>query len=173
MRQRTLWKYYLPLLLACLIQPACDDSPKRPAHIQIPDGYIGWVRIELGVPNTPKLQTDGNWEIQRVPPSGLLQTASEPLDMNAVAPVDYSYYSGDKLKVLPDGFISVGVVGGCFKKSNGERFKQKFVTFFVGPKADYEKRKQELDQYRRGDCEYVVNNLDDLPKVGNVASAAR
>src|SRR5689334_14059510 len=100
MKHKILWKRYLPLL-PCVILAACDDSPKRPAHIQIPDGYVGWVRIELGVPNTPKLKTDSSgWEYQKVPPSGLLQTSSEPLDMNAVASVDYSYYSGDNQKQL-------------------------------------------------------------------------
>ncbi len=163
------------MLVLWIVLSACNDSPKRAAHIQIPDGYVGWVRIELGVPNTPALKTDSQgWELQKVPPSGLLQTSSAPDDMNAAAGRDYSYYSGDNLKPLPDSLINGWAMSNCFVKPDGSRLERKFYTFFVGPKAEYEKHSQELERLRRpgsSGCDYV-GSLDGLPKVGNLPTAA-
>ena len=70
----TFTKSLLLILLLLLTQVACEEEHQRPANIYIPDGYIGWVRIEYGVPNTAELKRDfiGPWEYQRFPPSGLL-----------------------------------------------------------------------------------------------------
>jgi len=173
MRKKILWKRYLPLLLTCLIHAGCDDGHKRPAKIYIPDGYVGWVRIEYGVPNAPKLKRDllGPLEYQRFPPSGLLQTSSKLGD--GAASADFFYYSGDSLKPLPDEFINGGVISGLIKKPDGAPLEQKFGTFFVGPKPEYEKHKQELERFRKGEYQYVISSMDELPKVGNLGPAAR
>jgi len=36
------------------------------------------------------------------------------------------------------------------------------------PKDEYEKHQHELEQFRKGDCKYVIDSLDDLPKVGSI-----
>jgi hypothetical protein len=175
MREKILWKVCLPLLLACLMLAACESESdhRRPAKVYIPDGYVGWVRIEYDVPNAARLKTDffGPWEYQKFPPNGLLQTSSELKD--GAASADYFYYSGDNLKPLANEFINGGIIGGCFRKPDGAPLEKKFGTFFVGPKAEYEKHKQELERFRKSDCEYIVSSMDELPKVGNLATAAR
>jgi hypothetical protein len=171
MRDKIVWT--LPLLLACLVQAGCESGHQRPAKIYIPDGYVGWVRIEYGVPSAPKLPTDffGPWEYQRFPPTGLLQTSSELSD--GAASADYFYYSGDSLKPLAAELINGGIVSGCFRKPDGAALERKFGTFFVGTKEAYEKHKQELERFRKSDCQYVINSLDELPKVGNLGASAR
>jgi hypothetical protein len=172
MRHTILRKRYLPLLLACLIQAGCDFAVnKRPARIYIPDGYVGWVRIEYGVPNTPALRTDlfGPLEYQKFPPSGLLQTSSELKD--GAASAEYFSYVGDNLKPLSSGFIHGGVISGLIHKPDGASLERQFVTFFVGPQQEYEKHKQELEQFKKGEYEYIMTSMEDLPKVGNLASA--
>jgi len=87
---------YKPVLLFALFLAvglaACDHGKRRPANIYIPDGYVGWVRIEYGVANAPRLKTDtfGPWEYQWFPPSGLLQTSSR-LDDGAASANSYFY----------------------------------------------------------------------------------
>jgi hypothetical protein len=66
--------------------------------------------------------------------------------------------------------IHGGLISWCAKKPDGSRLERDFVTFFVGPKEEYEKHENELERFRKEDCEYLLNSLDDLPKAGNFAS---
>ena len=172
MRIQSLWRLDLLLLLALLSQVGCEAEHQRPANIYIPDGYVGWVRIEYGVPNAPKLQRDyfGPWEYQRFPPSGLLQNSSELYD--GAASENYFYYSGSNIKRLPDALINGGIISWCVRKPDGSRLERNFITYFVGPKEEYEKHEQELERLRKGDCQYVTSSLDELPKVGNLSGRA-
>ena len=61
-------------------------------------------------------------------------------------------------------------ISWCVKKPDGSRLEREFLTFFVGPQEEYEKHKHEMERLRKGDCDYVVANLEELPKVGNLSS---
>jgi hypothetical protein len=157
----------IPILVAGLA--ACEEDGRRPAKIYIPDGYVGWVRIEYGVANAPELKTDmfGPWEYQWFPPSGLLQTSS--ILQNGAASADSFFYQQDgSLKDLPQNMEHGGIISWCVKKPDGSRLEREFITYFIGPEAEYEKHKHELEQFRKDDCKYVINSLDDLPKTGNL-----
>jgi hypothetical protein len=160
------------LLLILLLTPgltACEDDGRRPAKIYIPDGYVGWVRIEYGVKGAPPLETDtfGPWEYQRFPPAGLLQTSSILRD-GAASAETYYYHADGTLKNLPREMEHGGIISWCVKKPDGSRLERNFITYFIGPEDEYEKHKNELEQFRKDDCRYVMNSLDDLPKVGNL-----
>lgn len=163
-RRRTTYLLFTLILLATA---ACEHEHRQPAKIYLPDGYVGWVRIEYGVQSAPKLPRDflGPWEYHRFPPSGLLQTSSELYD--GAASANYFYYSENGERPLPYEMINGGIISWCVKKPEGTYFEQNFITYFVGPKDVYEKHKQELDQFRKGDCDFVLSSLEDLPKVGN------
>ena len=158
----------LLLVLFLLCTAACEQEHRRPANVYVPDGYVGWVRIEYGVKGARELDRDffGPWEYQRFPPSGLLQTSSTLND--GAASVNYFYYSGNSEKPLPDEMINGGLISWCAKNPDNSPFERDFLTFFVGPKAEYQQHKDELERFRRGDCDYVIKSLDDLPKVGNL-----
>jgi hypothetical protein len=162
--------YRLTLLLAGVIvfSAGCESDHRMPAKIYIPEGYIGWVRIEYGVKGAPKQESHffDHTEYQRFPPSGLLQTATT-LKQGA-ASAEYFSYAGSTIKPLSENLIHGGTISWCAKKPNGARLDVEFVTFFVGPKEDYEQHKQELLKLKVGDCNYVVKSIEDLPKVGNV-----
>jgi hypothetical protein len=166
MRRHRLVFLILPLIL--LSHVGCEDEHRRPAKIYLPQGYVGWVRIEYGVQGAPELERDffGPWEYQRFPPSGLLQTSSKLYD--GAASVNYFYYSANDVTPLPDQMINGGLISWCVLKSDGTRLERNFLTFFVGPTEGYEKHKQELERFRKGDCQYVIESLEDLPKVGNL-----
>ena len=159
---------YLLFTLILLSTAGCEHGGRRPANIYIPDGYVGWVRIEYGVEGTAALERDffGPWEYQRFPPSGLLQTSSEL--QHGAASANYFYYSARGEQQLTTKMIHGGVITWCVARPDGERLERDFMTFFVGPKEEYEKHKQELEQFSKGDCKYVVNSLEDLPKPGNL-----
>jgi uncharacterized protein DUF6843 len=146
----------------------CEEEHKRPANIYIPDGYVGWVRLEYGVQGAPELKRDffGPWEYQRFPPSGLLQTSSKLYD--GAASANYFYYSSSGDKPLPHEMINGGLISWCVSRPDGTRLERDFDTFFVGPKEEYEKHKQELERFRKGECRIVINSLDDLPKPANL-----
>ena len=165
-RLRPLW---LLLVFASFCSIGCEEEHRQPANVYIPEGYVGWVRIEYGVQGAPALKRDffGPWEYQRFPPSGLLKTSS--LLYDGAATVKYFYYSGSEEKPLSDEMINGGVISWCVRKADGSRFERDFLTYFVGPKEIYEKHEQELERFKKGDCKYVINTLDDLPMVGNLS----
>jgi len=165
-KQATPW---LLLIFSVIGAVGCEEEHRRPANIYIPHGYVGWVRIEYGVKGAPELKTDflGPWEYQRFPPSGLLQTSS--LLRDGAASANYFYYSGNDTTPLPQEMVNGGIISWCVRKPDGSRLEREFMTYFVGPKEEYEKHKNELERFRKNDCQYLINSLDDLPKVGNLA----
>lgn len=160
------------LAVICLSLAGCEEEHRRPAMVYVPDGYVGWLRIEYGVPGKPELKTDffGPWEYQWFPASGLLQTSS--LLRDGAATVNYFYYSGNQTRPVRDDMVNGGVISWCVKKPNGSKLNRDFLTFFVGPKQEYEKHKHELERFNTGECRYVVNSLDDLPKPQNLAAGS-
>ena len=50
---------------------------RPPARFLIPSGYVGWVRIEYGMPSAPALQREGKYLLVRVNRNGRLQTSTE------------------------------------------------------------------------------------------------
>ena len=129
-------RVWLLSIFTLLAAAACEEEHRRPANIYIPDGYVGWVRIEYGVKGAPALKTDffGPWEYQWFPASGLLQTSS--LLRDGAATARYFYYSGDKVTPLSEEMINGGVISWCVVKPDGSRFPRQFLTHFVGPKKN-------------------------------------
>jgi Family of unknown function (DUF6843) len=153
-----------------LFVASCDSPHREPSKHYIPDGYVGWLRVEYDVPDAPSIPSDlfDSWEHYKYPPSGLLQTSSKLY--GGAASAEYFYYAGDELKPLPESMNHGGIISWCVKRSDGSRLEREFITFFVGPEEVYEKQKSDLEQFRQGDCRYILNSLDALPKVGNLSN---
>lgn len=148
----------------------CDTPHREPSKHYIPAGYIGWVRVEYGVAGAPAIASDwfGSWEHYKYPASGLLQTSSALYQGAATA--EYYYYSGERLTPLPEDMRHGGGISWCFRKPDGSRLEREFLLSFIGPEAVYEKHRHELEQFRVGDCRYVIKSLDDLPKAENISN---
>jgi Family of unknown function (DUF6843) len=162
-------RFLIVVLILLASQVACEDDGRRPAKIYIPDGYIGWLRIEYAVKDAPALKADwfGPWEYQKFPPSGLLQTSSTL--KNGAASADSFYYREDgSLEPLPHSMEHGGIISWCVVKPDGSRLEREFITYFIGPEQEYEKHKNELEQFRQADCRYVLESMEDLSKVGNI-----
>jgi hypothetical protein len=157
------------LLLAGL---ACYDGPHRePQEYYIPKGYVGWVRVEYGVKGAPELPSKWFEPHQQYwfPESGLLRTSSQLYQ--GAASAHHFYYHGKEVTPLPENMEHGGVISWIVNKPDGSPIGMDFVTFFVGSEEQYNQHKDELERYKVGDLKYVMNNVADLPRVGNLAAS--
>jgi len=124
------------------------NSTQRSLRFLIPEGYIGWVRIEFEVPGESPLPLESGQMVARIPPSGLLKTSSP--ERYGWARDSYLYYSsaGD-LRQLPNsghGRLIWGKMNGAKSGSSGEH---KYEEFFVGTEPQY-KNQLKGDDSRSG-----------------------
>ena len=171
-------KNFLRPLLAVtflsLVVLACrEPGVRQPAVYCIPKGYVGWVRVEFNVKGAPELPT--KWfqpqQYYWFPESGLLRTSSQLYQ--GAASAEFDYYVGKELTKLPDNISDRGgVMSGLISKPDGSPIGADFITFFIGTAEDYAKHKDELERYRVGEYKYVMDGLDKLPRVGNLAANA-
>lgn len=111
-------------------------STQRSLEFLIPEGYKGWVRVEFGIPNEPKLSLEGKRTVLKIPPSGVLKTSSS--EQYGWAKDSYSYYSSAGERPLPDsghGSLIWGKMNGAESGSSGKR---EYEEFFVGTEEQYE-----------------------------------
>ncbi len=69
----------LPLVVLSLLTPlfaGCVAQPQQTDVISLPDGYIGWVRIEFGVKGARPLPHKNGGDVYVIPASGYLRTSS-------------------------------------------------------------------------------------------------
>lgn len=156
-------KYFFTLLLTLgfgfyIIQA----QDRRPSRLLVPEGYIGWVRIDYNLSGAPPLTFEDGHYLLKIPESGFLKT-STAFEGGFSAKDDYFYYSDDERTALDSWNDEVRMVwGGApdHKKTgvidgNG---REMFPTtqYFVGNKEDYENRM------------YDKKDGNSYPRVGNV-----
>ncbi|HEY9405328.1 MAG TPA: hypothetical protein VIQ24_21940 [Pyrinomonadaceae bacterium] len=169
-RLRMFWMISI-LFAACdlVIVAGCQDHMddyRRPAIYYIPEGYVGWVRVNYNIIGTPELPRDGVSQIFKIPLSGLLQTSSE-LKQGA-ASAEYFYYSGDFVRPMPEKDKRGGLISWAVKNADGSHTDKQFIYFFVGSRKEYDKHKNEIEGLKVDDFWYVVRSEEDLPKVGSL-----
>lgn len=140
----TLWRLTaVGLLLLCtfVLIGGCEQiwtlvrEDRRPNRYLIPEGFVGWVRIDYEVEGTPELPIEDGFYIYRIPPTGHLETSSTQLSGWAS---DEYYYVDDSgnMEELPatgrneGGLIWREIVG--YLETRGTR-ELVFEQFFVGP----------------------------------------
>jgi len=129
----------LALFLALAVWLTIDarNSIRRSSRFLIPEGYVGWVRVEFQVNGAPPLPVDGGEYLFKFPPSGLLRTSSS--EQYGWARDHYFYYSEKGARILPDTLPGGG--GLIWGKINGEKSgsqgKRKYEEFFVGTERQF------------------------------------
>lgn len=84
LKQRSLIRLILlgTLVLCFLAVAGCEAiwtllrDDRRPNRYLIPDGFVGWVRIDYEVEWASGLPVEDGFRVYRIPPSGLLETSS-------------------------------------------------------------------------------------------------
>ncbi len=127
----------LCLGLAVWLTIDARNSIRRSSRFLIPEGYVGWVRVEFQVNGASPLPVEGGEYLFKFPPSGLLRTSSS--EEYGWAKDHYFYYSEKGARVLPD--TPPGGGGLIWGKINGEKSgsqgKRKYEEFFVGTEHQF------------------------------------
>lgn len=102
----------LALCLVWLFVATGCGGGRRPDRVLVPEGYVGWIKIRYSVADAPPLPIEDGYRLIRIPPSGLLQTSSNP--EYGWARDEYFYYSGERRRDLKgwSGWGGGGLVWG-------------------------------------------------------------
>ena len=85
-----------------ILTTGCKEGKKGIAdRYLIPDGYIGEIRVEYGVKNTPALPLEEGRHLLVIPRSGSLQTSTQ-MDWRWCDISDYYYVKGNQRRRIPD-----------------------------------------------------------------------
>lgn len=131
------------LLVALLIGLATwshagqESAASQPARYLIPEGYVGWVRIEFEVPGAPTVPMEDGEYLFKVPPTGVLKTS---LKLQKGGPkARYYYYSEERKQQLSDRSQDAkrlvwGRISGTVSGLSGEK---SYEEFFVGTEQQF------------------------------------
>jgi hypothetical protein len=120
------------------------DVPRSPCHYLIPDGYVGWLRVDygvnaahapgFGVKSALPLPVKDGILLYEFPPSGHLVTSSS---MGYGSAKDEYFYVADGRRVPLSQAHDTGMVWGGFNgRAGGAASQTQF--FFIGTKADFD-----------------------------------
>jgi hypothetical protein len=134
-----------PKLICVLLCAAClvncrSELRRHPCRYLIPEGYVGWVKIEYEVSNAPPLALDNGVYVYNIPPNGVLKTSSSVEE--GWAKDEYLYVAGDHTYPLLSTLSGEGGLiwgGGYGETSIKGEVTERYGHFFVGPEAEYEK----------------------------------
>jgi len=112
-------------------------SIRHSSRFLIPEGYVGWVRVEFQVNGAPPLPVEGGEHLFTFSPSGLLRTSSS--EEYGWAKDHYFYYSEKGTRILPDtGPGGGGLIWGRINgEETGSQGKRKYEEFFVGTEQQF------------------------------------
>lgn len=142
-----------------------DNHTHRYHRYLIPEGYVGWVRVDFNVKDAPALPTKGGYPTLKIPLSGRLQTSSD--DDFGVLYGAFYYFSDEKKYRLPintadDSCMIWGHFQGPVWTAETTDRPRKFRYFFVGPRDEYYK-------YRCGEDNPCLETEED----GHVKAGAK
>lgn len=127
----------LPLLIGLVFYgPFVGDlllHRRPPSRFLIPSGYVGWVKVEYGVPNAQPLPREGKYLIVRVNKDATAQTSSTLPDGWSR---DQFFYDSDHVQrpLSNAGWCKGGMIWG--EITSNER-SVKVQKFFVGSEDQF------------------------------------
>lgn len=97
-----------PLVYLCLITFVLDA--RRPVQYFIPNGYVGWIRIEYQIKKASPLPQRGGYLIAKIPSTGVLRTSS--IEARGWAADEYYYVTaaGARQKLAVESPTGIGMV---------------------------------------------------------------
>lgn len=136
----TAYAIVLCLSVASGLANGPQARPKYPYKFLIPEGYVGWVRVDFYVQGAPALPIEEGYYVIKVPDTGRLSTSSP--DMLARGD-EYYYYSDDtKYRLAVNSQSPVRMIQDQFMgPPPGYSTPKPYRYFFVGPREEYEKCK--------------------------------
>jgi len=112
------------------------NSKRPPSWFVIPDGYVGWVRVQFQVPGAPSTPIEREHYIFNIPAGGVLQTSSP--ESFGWSKDEYFYDSASGLHDLrADGTNGRMVWGQVNGEHGGSSGTQPYQEFFVGTEQQF------------------------------------
>ncbi len=113
-------------------------AASQPSRFLVPEGYVGWVRIEFDVSGTPEIPVEDGAYIFKVPPTGVLKTSSK-IQYGGRWDRYYYYSEGGRKRELPDAdqggkSLIWDKISGAVSGSSGEKT---YEEFFVGTEQQF------------------------------------
>jgi hypothetical protein len=109
---------------------------RRSSRFLMPDGYVGWVRVEFQSSGAPPAPVENGEYVFQIPPSGLLKTSSS--EQYGWAKDRYFYDSKNSARRLPDSGREHSLIWG---KINGQESTSQgsktYEEFFVGTEQQF------------------------------------
>jgi len=126
--------------LASWIAFALRGSSRRASRFMIPDGYVGWVKVEFGVPGAPPLPVEGGKYVVLFSPSGFLKTSTP--EQSSGGRDSYYYYSDSSTRALADRTSGAGslIWGQFHSQAFGSSGKHTYEQFFVGTEQQFKEQ---------------------------------
>jgi len=129
----------------------------------IPEGYVGWIRVDFEVPGAPPLTIENGFYILKFSDTGRVQTSSRDLLESWVTNDQFLYYSTEKpylLKLKVGGPDETKMVHGQFSGPGpGHPVPNPYRYYFIGPKDVF-------DRVEASDPSTAPREPDGYPKVG-------
>jgi hypothetical protein len=143
------------------VLPGQDRNRTLAYRFLIPEGYVGWIRVDFDVAGAPELPIEEDYYIFKFPTSGRLQTSSS--DIVESRRNQFLYYS-DKGKYLlkAGGPLNTRFVQEEFSGPGPGHLPplpNRYRYIFIGPRAAFEKHRALNTQLR-------PKESDGYPKVG-------
>ena len=144
------------------------DERLHPYQYLIPQGYVGWIRVDFNVKDAPPLPVTGNYYVLKIDHTGRFQTSTS----DAYGPLGdlYFYECGNERERL---VISQAKETACRIWGNFEgaatlpdATSYSFRYFFVGPKEEYQKY-----QFSGENLPNLQLEKDGYPRVGSKVAA--
>lgn len=113
-------------------------ASRPPSRYLVPDGYVGWVRVEYNIAGALPLPMEGDRFILKFPSKPFLQTSSP--EHFGWARDEFFYYSDGSLRPLAQ--TARGGGGMIWGRINGEATtitgKHQYEEFFVGSEQQFQ-----------------------------------
>ena len=148
MTARNVIRVFAALAVVALATACLWGPPRRPSKYLVPDGFVGWVRIDFRVSDAPPTPIDSGFYVFEIPDDGWVRTSSDI--EYGVATDEYYYVSPQGLRPLRmTGWGEGGTIWGqfngkseSFSKSGGDGpatspSTATYELFFVGTEDDF------------------------------------
>jgi len=149
-----------------------DDNRRHSTKIYIPEGYVGWIRVEYGVEGADPLPVEWRlpppmlWNREVIPAVGLLRTSTQ---LHRTVGGEFYFYNGDTVRRATETIELCHMTSLYNFEFTDPNEKRDFITYFIGPPSE-EYRCNELERFKTGKRfpVYAARNLAELPVVGNL-----
>ncbi len=150
------------LSVASFSTSARDQQPEHYRFL-MPEGYVGWIRVDFEIPDAPPLPIEGGFYVVRFSETGRFQTSSRDIPQGGwVDQAQFLYYSTETpylLRLKTAGPTELRMVHGQFMGPGEGPVPKPYQYYFIGPKDVF-------DRVQASDPRTLPHESDGYPQTG-------